>query len=264
MKCAITGFNGNLGSEFIKRFHKINFVKFNGNLKNKKKLENWILNNDFDFFLHFAAIVPTNEVKKKYRIAKEINYTSTLNLIKFLKKKNKPIWFFFSSSSHVYKFSNFKIKETSKKVPISKYGKLKLMAENGLKKKTKNTKIKLCIGRIFSFTHYKQKKSYFVPSVFSGKTINANSYRDFIDIRDICDAIYLLMNMKKKGIYNIASGFKINLNKIINIVQKKKLSYENPKNNIYADITKLKNLGWKPKYNIKNILNDFKKFKSIN
>ena len=89
MKCAITGFNGNLGSEFIKRFHKINFVKFNGNLKNKKKLENWILNNDFDFFLHFAAIVPTNEVKKKYRIAKEVNYTSTLNLIKFLKKKNK-------------------------------------------------------------------------------------------------------------------------------------------------------------------------------
>jgi nucleoside-diphosphate-sugar epimerase len=261
MKCAITGFNGNLGFEFIKRFPKINFVKFKGDLRNKKYLEKWILNNDFDFFLHFAAIVPVSKVEKEYKTAKEINYTTTLNLIRFLKKKNKPVWFFFSSSSHVYKYSNYKIKETSKKIPISKYGKLKLMAENSIKKKIKNTKIKVCIGRIFSFTNFRQKKTYFIPSVFSGKIINANTYRDFIDIRDICDAIYLLMKMSKIGTYNIASGSKINLNKIINMIQNKKLSYKNPKNNLYADITKLKNLGWKPAYNIKNILNEYKKFK---
>lgn len=261
MKCAITGSNGNLGSEFIKRFPNINFLKFKGDLRNKKHLEKWILKNDFDFFLHFAAIVPVYKVEKEYKVARNVNYTSTLNLIKFLKKKNKPIWFFFSSSSHVYKFSNYKIKETSKKMPISKYGKLKLMAEIGIKKKIVNSKIKVCIGRIFSFTNFKQKKSYFIPSVFSGKIIDANTLRDFIDIRDICDAIYLLMKMNKYGVYNIASGSKINLNKIINIIQKKKLSYKNPKNNLYADITKLKNIGWKPKYNIKNILNDYKKFK---
>ena len=80
----------------------------------------------------------------------------------------------------------------------------------------------------------------------------ANTIRDFIDVRDICSAIYFLMKNKKKGVYNIASGKKINLNKIINLIQKKDLTYKNPKNNIYADIKKLVNLGWKPKYNIKN------------
>lgn len=261
MKCAITGFGGNLGSEFIKRYPQIEFIKFKGDLRNKKYLGKWILNNDFDYLLHFAAIVPIGEVQKDYKKAKEINYESTLNLIKFLKKKNKVIWFFFSSSSHVYNYSNFKIKEISKKIPISKYGNLKLMTENKIKMMTKKTKIKICVGRIFSFTNYRQKKSYFIPSVFSGKIMNANTYRDFVDIRDICDAIYLLMKRKEKGDFNIASGSKINLNKIINFIQKKKLSYKNPKNNIYADITKLKSIGWRPKYNIKNILNEYKKFK---
>ena len=263
MKCAITGFKGNLGSEFIKIFPRIKFIKFDGDITNKKSLERWILNNDFDFFLHLAAIVPVKDVESNIKTANKVNYLATINIIKFLNKKNKPIWFFFSSSSHVYKYSNSRLKESSKKLPISKYGKLKLKAENGLKNNNKNSKIKLCIGRIFSFTHYKQKKSYFIPSVFSGKNMYANTIRDFIDIRDICSAIYFLMKNKKKGIYNIASGKKVNLNKIINLIQKKELNYQNPKNNIYADIKKLVNLGWKPKYNIKNILNEYKRYKSI-
>ena len=259
MKCAITGFGGNLGSEFIKRYPLIEYIKFDGDLRDKKYLEKWILNNDFDYFLHFAALVPVNEVEKEYKKAKEINYQASLNLIKFLKKKNKSVWFFFSSSSHVYNFSNFKFKETSKTIPISKYGNLKLMAENKIKMMTKKTKIRICTGRIFSFTSYKQKKSYFIPGVFSGNVMYANTYRDFVDIRDICDAIYLLMKKKKKGIYNIASGSKINLNNIINFIQKKKLIFKKPTNNIYADVTKLKSIGWRPKYNIKDILNEYKK-----
>ena len=47
------------------------------------------------FFYTLQQNVPTNEVKKKYRIAKEVNYTSTLNLIKFLKKKINQFGFFF-------------------------------------------------------------------------------------------------------------------------------------------------------------------------
>ena len=162
MKCAITGYTGNLGSEFIKRFPKINFLKFKGDITNSNYLNKWIKNNDFDYFLHFAAIVPTQEVKQNYRLAKKVNYNSTLNIVKYLKKKNKKIWFFFSSTSHVYGFSNSKLKEKSRKKPISKYGELKFLAEKDLKKIVQNSQIKLCIGRIFSFTHYNQKKSYFI------------------------------------------------------------------------------------------------------
>ena len=67
---------------------------------------------------------------------------------------------FFSSTSHVYKPLNKfkKISEKSKLNPASKYGKTKILAEKLLLKKLKKYPIKVCIGRIFSFTD-KNKKS---------------------------------------------------------------------------------------------------------
>ena len=69
------------------------------------------------------------------------------------------------------------------------------------------------------------------------------------------------MKLNKKGIFNIGSGNKINLNEIVKIVQKKKQNLENPRKNIFADISKLVNLNWKPKYKIIDILNEYKKNK---
>ena len=51
------------------------------------------------------------------------------------------------------------------KKPISYYGLTKLKAENYIIKRFKNTKIKYCIGRIFSTTNKNQKKNYLVPDL---------------------------------------------------------------------------------------------------
>ena len=77
MKCAITGSTGVLGRNFIKKFPKIKFIKYQGNILNKKKLGNWILKNDFDYLLHFAAVVPTAIAKKNYNFVKKVNYEGT-------------------------------------------------------------------------------------------------------------------------------------------------------------------------------------------
>ena len=69
---------------------------------------------------------------------------------------------FFFSTSHVYQSSKKKILDQIKK-PISYYGKTKLLAENFIIKKLKNTKIKYCIGRIFSVN--KNQKNYLVPDL---------------------------------------------------------------------------------------------------
>ena len=71
---------------------------------------------------------------------------------------------FFSSSSHVYNFSKKKLIEKSNCNPITYYGKLKLQAEKYLLKNNKN--LPICIARIFSFTHHKQNKQYFIPSIY--------------------------------------------------------------------------------------------------
>lgn len=60
---------------------------------------------------------------------------------------------------------------------------------------------------------------------------------------------------KKTGVFNIASGKKINLLKIFELITKKKIKKTvSPKNNIFANINKIKNLGWKPKYDIIDII----------
>ena len=41
------------------------------------------------------------------------------------------------------------------------------MKEKSILLKDLKSNINYCIGRIFSFTHYKQNKVYFVPSVFN-------------------------------------------------------------------------------------------------
>tara|TARA_A100001015_G_scaffold319768_1_gene443775 strand:- start:1904 stop:2689 length:786 start_codon:yes stop_codon:yes gene_type:complete len=258
--CAITGYTGILGSNFIKRNNNIKFIRFKEDLSKKNDIQNFIKKNSFDYFLHFGAIVPTYRVRENFIYAKKVNHYSTINIVKELKKKNENIWFFFSSSSHVYGFSNKKIKETNKIKPINKYGKLKALSEESIHKILKKSKVKFCIGRIFSFTHKNQDKSFFVPSALRGNAKEVNSLRDFIDVRDICSAIRILINKKKTGIFNIASGKKINLLKIISIIKEKRIrKVSNPQNNIFADISKLKSLGWRPKYDIFDILKSFKK-----
>ena len=95
MICAITGSNGVLGTNFIKQFPNITFIKYKYDLTEKFKLKKWIKNNNFDYFLHFAAIVPINEVNADYQHAKKINYDTVKIIIRELKKKKKKFGFFF-------------------------------------------------------------------------------------------------------------------------------------------------------------------------
>ena len=113
----------------------------------------------------------------------------------------------------------------SKKKPINNYGKLKLLAEKYIESKLKRTNITFCIGRIFSYTHFCQTSNFFIPSVYNKETNTKNymgkinTLRDFIDIRDICDAIRFLMIKKSNGIFNVASGKVVNLQKIFYLIK---------------------------------------------
>jgi hypothetical protein len=70
------------------------------------------------------------------------------------------------------------------------------------------------------------------------------------------------MNKKCYGVFNIASGKAVNLQKIFNIINKinkKNFIKKFPKKNILANINKIKKIGWNPKYTIFNILKNFEK-----
>ena len=266
----ITGASGVLGQYFIKKYKNYYYDIFKGDIRNNKDVKTWIEKTKANYIFHFASKVSTHYVKNNYKKSLDVNFLGTKNLINSITASDKNIWFFFASSSHVYKSKNKKLKETDEAKPMTLYGKTKIKAENYLQKTM--TKYKnICIGRIFSFTHKKQELPYLIPSLFKKinhykKNIfleNLNHDRDFCHLDDICSAINLLKKKSCKGVYNIGSGKKTNLFEIVKLINKnnKKIDYKKNyiKSSLIADISKLRKIGFKPKFEIKKIISDFYK-----
>ena len=273
----ITGHRGVIGSEFIKRNNNFNFVPFIGDITKKKNVDDWIRSNSFQILLHFAAVTETQKAENNFSKAKKVNYNGTKNLVDSIikHKPNNLIYFFYASTSHVYKASNKKIRENSKKLPITRYGLTKLIAENYILKRKKYTRVKFCIGRVFSFMHYKQKPTSFIQAVYRKIYVQnkkhiffsgLHQYRDVLGSKDVCEAIGFLCKKKAEGIYNIASGKKIKLIKIVEILRGKEkiqiITDQGKEKNLIANIEKIKKLGWKPKQNIHQVLNEYLKNKN--
>ena len=89
---------------------------------------------------------------------------------------------------------------------------------------------------------------------------NLDHYRDFISTNDICRAIRVLYQKKAIGIYNIGSEKKILISDVAKFIFKKfnkKFSIKKnlQKTCLVANTNKIRNLNWKPKDDIKSILN---------
>lgn len=258
--CGITGSSGTLGSKIIKS-NAFSFIKFKGDITNRRQVDNWVSKYKFDLFIHLAAIVPVEKVKNNYNLARKVNILGTKNLVNSLIKHQVGLkWFFFSSTSHVYNFNKKKISEKKKLNPISKYGKTKQYAENYIIKKLHSKKINFCIGRVFSFFSNNQSLEYLVPTLkkkLSNKRIkkitlkDLNHYRDFIKITKIVEIIKFLYRKNYIGIINIGSGKEIYLKKIVKKLNKNKIKIEfkdvRKNNTLVANISRLRRLGYKDK-----------------
>ena len=269
MIVGLTGSTGVLGSELISKSKNINFRYFDGDIRNFDHVKNWINNNDLDSIIHLAAVVPIRKVNSNKKKAYDVNFLGTKNLVDSIKLKNvKKIWFFLASTSHVYSKSNKTLSETSKIKPKNYYAFTKLQSEKYLINNKKY--INYCIGRIFSYTSYLQKKDYFIPNIISklrnkNKILEikgTNHYRDFLPIEDVVKAIKILNRSKSKGIFNICSSQKILLSDIIRLLNFKnkriKFINDNTSTSLVGSNRKLKKFSWKPSY--KNYLNYIKKY----
>jgi UDP-glucose 4-epimerase len=270
LKCGITGWSGVLGKTIRKEFN-YEFILFKGRIENKKNIYQWVKNNEFDLIIHLAAIVPTNIVNNNFNKANKINYIGTKNIVNaILKYKPNLKWFFFSSTSHVYKLKKIftKVDEKSAVYPSTKYGLTKLRAENYIINKMKKSMIKYCIGRIFSYSSPSQKKSYLIPSLINkiketkNKSVifkNLSHYRDFSSLKSICRAINTLRKNKSTGIYNIGSGNFFLLEDIAKYIckkfNKKFIFKQNKKTFLIGNINKLNKLGFNNNENFYGHLN---------
>ena len=262
-KILVTGSNGFIGRQVIKRLNKSEVISDSINTKriNLQNLEEVMKLNRSDIVIHLGGKTQKELDWNDYFIN---NVIGTLNILEYCIRKNvKKIIFV---SSYVYGNPKYSpIDEQHQISPHNLYTKSKFLAEELCKIYSKNFDLNVTILRPFNIFGKTLPNGFLISNLLkSVKTdekitiVNKNSKRDFLYVDDFVDVI---LNIKdydfKFEIFNIGSGISYSFNEIIKKIEKitsKKinLDYKNNKEifikEIKADTSKInKKINWKPK-----------------
>lgn len=227
-KVLVTGSKGFTGSELTEVLKKKNYevIEIDCDISDKVELENALLQVEFDYVVHLAAI--TNVSFKNVSLINKINIEGTRNLLSVISNlQSPPKLIIIPSSAYVYgKPKNGILSENSELKPLNAYGKSKLIMED-LSKDFEN--LPILITRPFNYTGRGQDLDFLIPKIiyhFKSKKNkielgNLNVKREFNDVRDICEIyIKFLENIRVSDTVNVCSGKSYSIKDIIEICEK--------------------------------------------
>ena len=261
MIVGIIGAKSALSKEFIQFYKKKFKIRvFRGDITNQKQIVLWLKKHfNLNVIINFAAITSKEDCQRNKKKAMNVNCKSVIKLLHIINNiKLKKFKYFLSiSSSHVFKPSNYILKENSLKKPENYYGFTKLSLEKFILENQKKFYFRIGIARIFNFFIKNSKKNFFINDVIKKLKNKSNvlrfsnvcTYRDYISIYDINTALYKMVNLKLKNDYNICSNKKTYLPDIIKKlnakIKNKKIIFDKDRSeNIVGSNFKLRNKGW--------------------
>lgn len=160
--------------------------------------------------IHAAALPNVNYCETNKPLAKKINLDGTKNIIRACKQHDAKL--IFISTDYIFDGKNGPYTEDGKANPLNYYGKLKLLAEEEIKRELKG----YTIVRTTNIYGYDPESKNFVMSVLE-KLRNGNQVLVAIDqygnptyAADLGNAIKELIIKNKSGIYNVAGPDNIN------------------------------------------------------
>lgn len=235
----------------------------------KEDLNNLDLNYELkgkDYVFHLAAMASVPLSVDKPIECNNNNLNATLKLATAAKEQNiKKI--VFSSSSAVYGQNlNIPIKESEYPMPISPYAASKISSEFYLRSFTKSYGLNTISLRYFNVfgprqdvnSQYAAVIPNFISSLLNGKKPHiygdGEQTRDFIFVKDVVKANICACESNYNGFLNIASGKKLSINNLFEIIQKVlktniKPEYLDPRpgdiKHSLADITKMEKINFK-------------------
>jgi len=248
----------------IEKNSNYNFIK--GSITNTEILEEIFRKNEIQVIINFAA---ESHVDRSIKLGDEFistNIQGTHTLLKFARKYDTK--FIQISTDEVYgSIKDGYFKETDKLNPSSIYSATKAGAEMLVNSYKKTYGLHTIITRSSNnfgpYQHPEKLIPRFITNLLCGKKVplygTGKNIRDWIYVEDNCRAINLVINKGKKGeIYNIGGGNEKTNIEITNIILKK-LGFSDEMIEFvedrlghdfrYAiDSSKIKSLGWKPKY----------------
>jgi GDP-4-dehydro-6-deoxy-D-mannose reductase len=257
IKIGITGGTGVLGSILNKKLKKKNYnvIIFQSDIRKILKVRKWIRYHNFDAIFHLASLVPVKLCNDDPFKACSINIGGTNNILQSIEKLDKKPWFFYASTSHVYKLKKTPLSENDIISPRTFYGYTKWLGEKLLENQTLNNSLKYCIGRIFSFYSSSQSKDFLYPSItnkikkMSNKNdiyvTNAYNVIDIQKAERVVDIILSLFKIKAEGVFNIGTGKGIQIKNFARKLTPKKIiikTNSKKKNVVVANIKKLNSI----------------------
>lgn len=257
-----------------------NLIFFKGSVLNKELMESVFQNYQFDFIFHLAAIASVADSVNRPIETHMVNFDSTIFLLELIKKYQKKLdRLIFSSSAAVYGDNAWlPKKETSFIMPLTPYAVDKFASERYVLNAVKLYGIKASATRFFNVYGINQNPS----SPYSGViSILVNKYlgllngsnteftlygdgeqtRDYVNVDDVVEALILISKSKESvgEVYNVGNGKEIKLNEIkeildnlfgVNLNVRRLPRREGDISRSYADITKLKSIGFEPKVSL--------------
>lgn len=247
----ITGGAGFIGSHIANELMDNNNITIidnlsTGNIKNLKSEEHENLNfiegdicnfnlddltSDKDYIFHLAAMASVPLSVERPEECNEINLNATVKLLKSA-ADNDVEKIVFSSSSAVYgENKNMPLKETEPPMPTSPYASSKAGCELYLKSFYESYGLNYTALRYFNVFGPKQDKNSqyaavipnFISALLEGKRAeiygDGEQTRDFVYVGDVVKANINACESDYNGIVNIASGEKLTVNRLYDIVK---------------------------------------------
>ena len=247
----ITGGAGFIGSHIANELMDDNDITIidnlsTGNIKNLKNQEHENLNfikgdicnfnlddltSDIDYIFHLAAMASVPLSVERPVECNEINLNATVKLLKSA-ANNDVEKIVFSSSSAVYgENKNMPLKESEPPMPTSPYAASKAGCELYLKSFYESHGLNYTALRYFNIFGPKQDRNSqyaavipnFISSLLEGKQAeiygDGEQTRDFVYVGDAVTANIAACESDYNGIINVASGKKLSINRLYEIIK---------------------------------------------
>ncbi|MCL2295426.1 MAG: GDP-mannose 4,6-dehydratase [Spirochaetes bacterium] len=282
--CVVLGIDINLPNYKVNTFSNIQLHFTKNNLLDYSSLETIIVSFQPTYIIHLASL---SSVAKSWiePITSFINNTNIfLNLVEILRKNNIMCRLLSIGSSEEYgnvSLDNIPIKESAPLKPLSPYAIARVSQEMLSQCYVSSYNVDIILTRSFNHIGPRQSDIFVIPSFIKQIlmaeqsdrvrliTGNVSIIRDFVDVRDVVKAYYMLLQRGVSGeAYNICSGTGRSLKEIIDIISDLlsiKIEIEtdeakirpNDNNIIIGDNTKIvKEIGWQPKISLADSLHD--------
>lgn len=225
----LTGAKGFSGNHFsvVAKNAGYSVKSLNSNLNDIASLNAEVLKVNPRYVVHLAALSNINnlDLANYYHV----NLFGTINLLEALSNLSEmPHKILIVSSANVYGEVNANlISEKQYPRPVNHYAMSKLAME--MMSLRYLQKLPIVLARPFNYTGCGQDERFVIPKIvnhFKRKASeielgNINVYREFNDVRMVCNAYLGLLKSGIEGeIYNICTGRAVSLNNIISILEK--------------------------------------------